>query len=374
MPKPTKLTKRKPLAQRKPGRADFEQVLGLIDAARQRAMAVVNTALIDLYWSIGERISRRVADATWGQGTVEELADYIQKRQPGISGYSAQNLWRMRQFYDTYHDQPILSTLLRELSWSHNLHIVSKCKTPEEREFYLRIAVEQRWSSRELDRQISGALFERNILSPPKLSAVLTELHPEAMNIFKDSYLVEFLQLPTGHSEADLHTGLVEHLRRFIIELGRDFCFIGSKYRIQVGKRDFEIDLLFFNRALNALVAIELKIDEFQPEHLGKMGFYLEALDRQMRKPHERPAIGLLLCATKDNEVVEFAMSRSLSPALVAEYATKLPDKQLLEAKPHEFYLLAESQVDANQDQPEAKAKKHTDASAKKTKQPLRKK
>lgn len=350
MPKPTKPTKGKVLIRRKPSRADFDQVLSLIDAARKRAVAVVNTALIDLYWSIGEHISRRIAEAAWGQGAVEELAEYIQKRQPGISGYSAQNLWRMRQFYDTYHDQPILSTLLRELSWSHNLHIVSKCKTQQEREFYLRIAAREHWSSRELDRQISGALFERSILSPPKLAAVLRESHPEAINIFKDSYLVEFLQLPAGHSEADLHTGLVEHLRRFIIELGRDFCFIGSKYRIQVGNRDFEIDRLFFNRALNALVAIELKIDEFQPEHLGKMGFYLEALDRQMRKSHERPAIGLLLCATKDNEVVEYAMSRSVSPALVAEYATKLPDKQLLEAKLHEFYMLAASQTNSQKE------------------------
>lgn len=318
MPKPSKLTKRKPIVHRKRGRADFDQVLNLIDAARQRAVAVVNTALIDLYWSIGEHICGRIAEAAWGQGAVEELAEYIQKRQPGISGYSASNLWRMRQFFETYHEFPILAALLRELSWTHHVLIIGKCKGAEEREFYIRLVTREHWSTRELERQIAGAYFERSILAPPKLAAVLRESHPEAINIFKDSYLVEFLQLPAGHSEADLHTGLVEHLKRFIIELGRDFCFIGSKYRIQVGKRDFEIDLLFFNRALNALVAIELKIDEFQPEHLGKLEFYLEALDRQMRKAHERPAIGLLLCATKDNEVVEFAMSRSLSPALVA--------------------------------------------------------
>jgi hypothetical protein len=170
-------------------------------------------------------------------------------------------------------------------------------------------------------------------------------LHPEAAEVFKDAYLVEFLELPASHSEADLHNGLVEQLKRFLIELGRDFCFVGSQYLLQVGGRDFALDLLFFNRALNCLVAIELKIDEFQPEHLGKLEFYLEALDRDVRKPHERPSIGVLLCATKDNEVVEYALTRALSPALVAEYQTRLPDKKLLQSKLHEFYALAESQA-----------------------------
>jgi predicted nuclease of restriction endonuclease-like (RecB) superfamily len=188
-------------------------------------------------------------------------------------------------------------------------------------------------------------LFERTVLSPVKLSTPLAELHPEARMAFKDSYLVEFLQLPTEHSEADLERALVEKLRQFLIELGRDFCFVGSQYPLQVGGRDFALDLLFFNRALNCLVAFELKIDEFQPEHLGKLEFYLEALDRDVKKPHERPSIGVLLCATKDHQVVEYALSRAASPALVAEYQTRLPDKKLLQAKLHEFYELAQSQA-----------------------------
>jgi hypothetical protein len=146
--------------------------------------------------------------------------------------------------------------------------------------------------------------------------------------------------LPDGHAETDLHRSLLAKLRQFLIELGRDFCFIGSEYPVQVGGRDFSLDLLFFNRALNCLVAIDLKVTRFEPEHLGKMNFYLEALDRDVRKPHERPAIGVLLCATKDNEVVEYSLSRTLSPALIAEYQTALPDKRLLQRKLHEFYQL----------------------------------
>jgi len=325
----------------------FADVLALIDAARTRAFAAVNTAMIDLYWSIGKHISGKIADEGWGMGTVEALSEYIRRRQPGMTGFSPQNLWRMRQFYETYHRLPKLSALLRELPWTHNLLIMSRGKRDEEREFYLRLAHGQKWTSRELERQLHGALFERVALSPPKLSSPLRELHPEAVSVFKDSYLLEFLNLPRGHSEGDLHRGLVDQLKNFLIELGRDFCFVGSHYPIQVGTRDFELDLLFFNRAINCLVAIELKIDEFQPEYLGKLEFYLEALDRDVKKPHEQPSVGVLLCATKNHEVVEYALSRAMSPAVVAEYQTRLPDKKLLQAKLHEFYALAKAALPA---------------------------
>lgn len=339
-----------PSTLQSPAHDDFNVVLGLIEAARTRAVAAVNTTLIDLYWNIGEYIGRKVAEEAWGKGTVEILAETIQRRFPGMTGYSARNLWRMRQFFETYRGQPKLAALVRELSWTHNLLIMSRCKRDDEREFYLRLCQRERWGKRELERQLAGALFERTVLSPVKLSPVVTELHPEAASVFKDSYLVEFLDLPVGHSEADLHHGLVEKLKQFLIELGRDFCYVGSQYPLQVGGRDFSLDLLFFNRALNALVAIDLKIEEFQPEHLGKMEFYLEALDRDVRKPHERPSIGVLLCATKDQEVVEYALNRAMSPALVAEYQTRLPDKKLLQAKLHEFYQLAESEAAVSSD------------------------
>jgi len=323
----------------------FDDVLAMIQAARVQTAAAVNTALIDLYWSIGQHISQKVAQDGWGQGTVTALAEYIRTRLPNARGFSAQNLWRMRQFFDTYQSNPKLSSLLRELPWTHNMLILSASKREEEREFYLRMARGQKWSSRELERQLAGALFERVALSPTKLSAPLRELHPDAASIFKDSYLVEFLDLPRGHSEADLHDALVAHLKEFLIELGRDFCFVGSHYPLQVGGDDFEIDLLFFHRGLNCLVDIELKIDRFRPEYLGKLNFYLEALDRDVKKPHENPAIGVLLCATKNEEVVEYALSRSASPAVIADYQTRLPDKKLLQAKLHEFYQSAEAEA-----------------------------
>ena len=319
-----------------PLQTDFDVVLELINSARIRAVAAANKTLIELYWSIGEYISQQIATDGWGEGTVEALAEYIQKRQPNARGYSARNLWRMMQFYETYRDLPKLSPLVTELSWTHNLLILSRCKREEEREFYLRVCLREKWGKRELERQLGGALFERTVLSPTKLSPAVAETHPDAADLFKDTYLLEFLDLPPKHSEFDLE--------RALIELGRDFCFVGSQYPLQVGGRDFALDLLFFNRALNCLVAFELKIDEFQPEHLGKLEFYLEALDRDVKKPHEQPSIGVLLCATKDQEVVEYALSRAVSPALVSEYQTRLPDKKLLQRKLHEFYELAQEQ------------------------------
>ncbi len=320
--------------------SEFSEILGLVAAARLRAVQAVNTTLIELYWQVGEVISRKIAAAEWGDGVVEQLAEHIARTQPGLRGFTRPNLFRMRQFYEAYRDDEKVSALLRQLPWTHNLIILSQSKRPEEREFYLRLTIQEQWSSRELERQFKGALFERTVLTPVKISPLVTQTHPDALSVFKDSYLVEFLDLPAGHAEADLHRGLLHRLKDFLIELGRDFCFVGSEYPLQVGNRDFALDLLFFHRGLNCLVAIELKVGRFEPEYLGKLGFYLEALDRDVKKPHENPAIGLLLCASKDDEVVEYALSRSLSPALIAEYQTQLPDKKLLQAKLHEFYQL----------------------------------
>jgi predicted nuclease of restriction endonuclease-like (RecB) superfamily len=317
----------------------FNDVLILIESAKQRAYRAANTELIDLYWAIGQYVSQKINTEGWGKNTVQLLANYIQLHQPSLRGFSAQNIWRMRQFFEVYQHDIKLSALLRELPWTHNLTILSRSKRPEEREFYLKMAIQERWSSRELERQFNTAFFERVVLSPVKTSPIVTRNYPEALNVFKDSYVVEFLNLPSEHNEADLHKGLLLKLRDFLLELGRDFCFIGSEYALQVGKQDFALDLLFFHRGLNCLVAIELKVTEFEPRDLGQLNFYLEALDRDHRKSHENPAIGVLLCASKDDEVVEYALNRSLSPALIAEYVTQLPDKKLLQAKLHEFYL-----------------------------------
>lgn len=227
---------------------------------------------------------------------------------------------------------------MREISCSHNLAIFSRCKTVEEREFYLKFAKQENYSFRELDRQISASLFERTMIGNSKLSTVLRETKQDLTNTFKDSYVFEFLSLPEPHSENDLQSGLARQMKNFILELGKDFLFIGEEYKLQVGNSDFFIDLLFYHRGLQCLVAFELKADKFKPDQLGQLNFYLEALDRDVKKPNENPSIGVLLCKDKDSEVVEYALSRSLSPTMVSEYKTQLPDKKLLQQKLHELF------------------------------------
>jgi predicted nuclease of restriction endonuclease-like (RecB) superfamily len=318
----------------------FAEVVQLIQSAKQRAVQTVNTQLIELYWQVGSYISQKLAQAEWGDGVVTQLAAYLTQIQPGLRGFTPRNLFRMRKFYETYRGDEKVTALLSQLPWTHNLVILNQSKRPEEREFYLRMAIQEKWSSRELERQFKTALFERSVLNQTKVTSGATESHPAILDVFRDTYFLEFLALPEGHGEADLHQGLLRQLKDFLGEMGRDFCFVGSEYPLQVGGRDFALDLLFFHRGLNCLVAIELKVGRFEPEYLGKLDFYLEALDRDIRKPHENPAIGVLLCASQDDEVVEYSLNRSLSPALVAEYQTQLPDRAMLAAKLHEFYEL----------------------------------
>ena len=362
------------MSRRPPVDSTFAEIAELIASAKVRAAQAVNTALIDLYWQVGGIISRKIAAAEWGDGVVDQLADYLARTHPALRGFNRMNLFRMRQFHEAWRDHELVSAvpiqlperdkkaarrqivsavpaqlsppsgrsekvaaLLRQLPWTHHVIILGQCKRAEEREFYLRLAIRERWSSRELERQLKGALFERTLLSPPQASPTVSAPTPRRSPSSRTPP-IEFLELPRGHAERDFHRGLLVKLKDFLGELGRDFCFIGTEFPVQVGDRDFALDLLFFHRGLNCLVAIELKVGRFEPEYLGKLGFYLEALDRDVRKSHEQPAIGVLLCASKDEEVVEYALSRTLSPALIAEYRTQLPDKKLLQAKLHELY------------------------------------
>jgi len=322
---------------------EFAEVLSHIKQARQKAYTQINSTLIELYWNIGRTISQKVKSANWGKGVVSELSLFILQNDPTIKGFSDKNLWRMKQFYETYSEDEKLATLWRELPWSHN-RLIMTLKSAEEREFYLRLTAKEKYSVRELERQIDSSLYERTMLGNQKLSAVLRELHPAIDNTFKDSYVLEFLGLPSEHSEGHLQKALTANMKRFILELGGDFIFVGEEYRLQVGNSDFFVDLLFFHRGLSALVAFELKIEKFKPDHLGQINFYLEALDRDVKKPHENPSIGVLLCSDKDDEVVEYAMSRPLSPTLIAHYTTMLPDKKLLQAKLHEIAQMFESE------------------------------
>lgn len=320
----------------------FSEVLNLIKGAEAKAFRAVNTVLIELYWHIGQYISER---KEWGKSTVAELAEFLQLETPGRNGFSERNLWRMKQFYETYYESSKLTPLVTEINWTHHLIILVQCKTEEEREFYMRLCIQERLSKRELERQINSSTFERTAIANQKLAPVVRDLQA-GINAFKDSYIFEFLSLPEAHLEKDLKQALLANLKAFILELGRDFTYMGEEYRLQVGNTDFAADLLFYHRRLQCIVAFELKTEMFQPSDLGQLNFYLEALDRDVKLPHEAPSIGILLCRGKDDVVVEYALSRTLSPALVADYQLKLPSRELLREKYEELILMAENNLD----------------------------
>ena len=308
----------------------FSEITSLIASAKSRAYQAVNKELVTLYWHVGEYVSKQVLSKAWGKSVVKELADFIQVSEPNIIGFSAQNIWRMKQFYETYSNK--LATLSRELSWSHN-RLILPLANEQEQEFYLRMSIKENWSVRELERQINSSYYERVMLADAKLSPLSRELPQDVSNTFKDTYVFELLHLPEEHQEKDLQKAIARNITKFLLEFGRDFAFMGEEYPLQVGNQDFAIDLMFYNRSLNCMVAIELKNERFKPEHLGQLNFYLEALDKDIKKEHENPSIGILLCKGKDDTVVEYALNRSLSPTLVADYKTKLPNKALLQQK-----------------------------------------
>ncbi len=322
---------------------DFQTVLSQIQNAKQKAYSSVNTILIELYWEIGKYISTKTTQENWGKGVVKELAIFLKEKDPTSKGFGDKNLWLMKQFFETYKEDEKLYTLCREISWSNNRRIMS-LQTIEEREFYLVLSIKNRYSYRELDKQINTSTFERTMIADKKLSTVLKELPQNVSGVFKDSYIVDFLDLPHNHKEKDLQNGLIGSLKEFILELGLGFAFIGQEYRVQVGNEDFYIDLLFFHRTLQCLVAFELKVGKFKPSDLGQLEFYLEALDRDVKQPQENPSIGVLLCREKNDEVVEYALSRTLSPTIISQYKTKLIPKEILQQKMNELYEQLENE------------------------------
>ena len=273
----------------------FSYVSGLIVAAKQRAYQAVNQELVALYWTIGEYLHQQVSSNAWGKAVIKDLAAFIAQTEPNIKGFSAQNLWRMKQFYETYKDEPKLSAMLREIPWTHHTLIFSACKSPQEKAFYLQLTIKEHLSSRELERQINASTYQRVMLSNSKLTSLNSHLPQDLTNVFKDSYVLELLHLPDSHTEKDLKHQISRNISKFLLEFGRDFAFMGEEYPLQVGNQDFAIDLLFYHRKLTCLVAIELKIARFKPEHLGQLNFYLEALDRDIKTASENPSIGCLL-------------------------------------------------------------------------------
>jgi predicted nuclease of restriction endonuclease-like (RecB) superfamily len=349
--------------------SEFEEIVSLIGDAKTRAFQKVNEELVLLYFKVGSIVSKKVATGIWGNNTVNDLSEYIKYRYNGLHGFSRPRLYSMKQFYETYtspqfisalpnpsqhndYQPPFVSALprqfkqidntsmtfalalLAQISWTNHLLILSKAKTVEEKLFYILTCINDKLSSRELERQLNTAVFERTILSNKKVSPVVTQLRHD---LFKDPYIFEFLDLPEGHSEKELEKALILNLRKFILEIGKEFTYMGNQYRLKVGSKDYYTDLLFYHRSLQCLVLFELKIDEFQPEFLGKLNFYLEVLDKDIKRPHENPSIGVLICKEKDNEVVKYSMARNISPAIVAEYETKLIPKKMLAEKLHQL-------------------------------------
>ncbi|MFA7674119.1 MAG: PDDEXK nuclease domain-containing protein [Clostridia bacterium] len=317
----------------------FIGIAQIIKEARSNAYRKVNEELIMMYQRVGRFLSEKSQEANYGDSYIDSLADYIQHQFPGIKGFNRRGLYRMKQFYETYADNKNVSALLTQLSWSNNLLIMSSAKSSMEREFYIQLAIKEHYSYRQLERQIDSGYYERYMLSKDKLLPEVLQSH---QNPFLDQYVVEFLDLPDTFHENDFRKALIEGMRDFILELGKDFTFVGEEYPIQVGSEDYRIDLLFFHRTLRCLVVMELKVGKFRPQYVSKMDFYLEGLDRQVKKRDENPSVGLLLCASKSDEVVEYAMSRTLSPMMVAQYQLQLPDKDILRKKLQELTSLPE--------------------------------
>lgn len=327
---------------------NFNQIIEMIEKRKNSAYKKVNEELILLYLEVGQFLYELTQNGNYGDKVIDKAAIFMKTNYPTIRGFNKRNLHRMVQFYKTYKGNQKVSTLLTQLSWSSNLLILSNAKTDEEREFYLNLAIKENYSVRELNRQLQSSYYERYLLSdgasPKSITKIISEEDDFPSTRILDTYSLEFLDLPNEYSEKDLKTAIIKNLKNFILEIGKDFTFIGDEYRVQVGNHDFFIDLLFFNRELSCLVAFELKLGEFLPEYLGKMNLYLEALDRDVKKANENPSVGIILCSTKDKDVVEYSLSKNMSQTLISEYKLKLIDKKILENKLSEMKQILESE------------------------------
>lgn len=292
-----------------------------IRAAQYQALRAVNKELIGLYWDIGRLIVERQAGDTWGKSIVQQLSGDLQKEFPGIGGFSPSNLWRMKSFFEAYVDSEKLAPLVREIGWSHNLVILERCADPQEREFYLRMTRKFGWSRNVLIHQIENQSYEKTLLRQTNFDQTLTtELQAQAKLAVKDEYTFDFLELGEEHSERELERALIGRVEDFLSAMGGLFAFVGSQFRLEVEGEEYFIDMLLYHRRLRSLVAIELKIGKFQPEFVGKVQFYLTALDRQVRLEGENPSIGIILCKEKKRTIVEYALQNTQKPIGVATY------------------------------------------------------
>ena len=305
------------------------EIKELIQKKQFQTIKLINTETINLYWEIGEEIYRQQEEKGWGRSVVQVLAKELQKEFPGAKGYSAANLWRMRNFYLTYCNSEKLAPLVREISWSNNIAIMEKCKDDLQREFYIQMTKRFGWTKRILINFIEAKTYEKYLLNQTNFDLTISrERRIQAKLAVKDEYMFDFAELSPEYSEHELELQLVDHIRAFLIEMGGDFAFLGNQYHLVVGSHDLYIDLLLYHRRLRSLVAIELKIGEFEAEYAGKMQLYLTALDEQVKLPDENPSIGIIICKSKDRTYVEYALKRSNVPIGVATYqlSSSLPE------------------------------------------------
>ncbi|NEO78315.1 PDDEXK nuclease domain-containing protein [Moorena sp. SIO4G3] len=292
-----------------------------IREAQYQSLKAVNKELITLYWDIGRLIVTRQQGETWGKSVVEQLAKDLQAEFPGISGFSVRNIWNMRNLYLTYSQNEKLQPMVAEIGWSHNLLIMQKCKYDLEREFYIRMTRKFGWTKNVLIHQIENQTYEKTLLNQTNFEQTVSEdIRKQAKLAVKDEYIFDFLELADQYSEGQLEQAILAKVEPFLREMGGMFAFIGSQYRLEISNKEYFIDLLLFHRHLKCLVAIDLKIGEFLPEYIGKMQFYLAALDDKVRLEEENSAIGIILCKSKDKTIVEYALKESNKPIGVATY------------------------------------------------------
>lgn len=349
---------------------DFNQVYSIIDIHRKRAFQEINNNSLMIAWNVGAYVSAKIKSAEWGSNVVAQLSEYLRTKDPSLKGYSRRTLYKMVQFYETY-SAPEFTALvdrlkindtlslpqisdteknkfvpfetaqipqfLLQINWTCHQQILNGCKTNEQRIFYILYAKREKFEVKELQRAIKTNAYESVLGSGDFKSVALKNLYPESSLLLKDTAYLEFLGLPKRYKESRLRKGIVSHMKDFILELGKDFLFVDEEHCLEVGGKTFKCDLLFYHRGLRCLVAIELKTVEFEPSFMGQLEFYLEALDQTEKRSNENPSIGILLCKEANREVVKYALNRSMSPTMVAEYKEKLIPQEVLQRSLEEF-------------------------------------
>ena len=311
------------------------EITARIRSAQYEALKAVNKEMIALYWEVGKRITEQQTALGWGKSVVENLSRDIQKEFPGIKGFGVSNMWDMARFYTEYQSNEILQPLVGEISWSKHIVILTKCKETRQRQFYILATKKYGWTKDVLINKIEAKTYENYLLGQSNFDITLPDsIKNQAILALKDEYTFDLVGLAEEHSEYELEQAIIKNIRAFLMEFGTDFSFIGNQYRLEVDGKEYFIDLLLYNRRLQAMIAIELKIGEFQPEYKGKMEFYLNILNDTVKLPHENPAIGIIICKSKSRMIVEYALKSSNMPIGVATYSlsSELPEayKKLL--------------------------------------------